>query len=333
MNTPSLKSTGFGSSSRAVQSSARANVGEGDWLLQTAKWVTRTNKGETARESLFKDIRVLSARATEEVGAADPVGDADGPSKANKKLALALAYAKCSAAAKVNEGARKAMEALVDKVKGKAGVGIQGSGQNRKISYKNLQISVIEGPKHPEMSVSFSGGMDNAETADDQFGEFVGILHGAGGTLGEEDERRTVNLGDTAIGLPVERPFTGGMRFKILEPSEAGRERTVVLDSECMDALNTVLSGEVVGGNGFVQMRQLFQPKWNAYTQYKSAFEGAGEGAARHRETERRAAFAPNELARLIEFLQQRLKMNISPHTTVFSTTASGFSAAPEPHD
>jgi hypothetical protein len=25
--------------------------------------------------------------------------------------------------------------------------------------------------------------------------------------------------------------------------------------------------------------------------------------------------------------------MNISPHTTVFSTTASGFSAAPEPHD
>ncbi|MDR2435945.1 MAG: hypothetical protein LBD33_01360, partial [Puniceicoccales bacterium] len=119
----------------------------------------------------------------------------------------------------------------------------------------------------------------------------------------------------------------------IPEPSEAGRERAVVLGSGCMDALNTMLSGEVADDDGFVQMQQLFRPKWTAYTQYKSAFEGAGEGAARHRETERRAAFAPSELARLIEFLQQRLKMNISPHTTVFSTTASGFSAAPEPHD
>ena len=281
--------------------------------------MTRTGGRDVARESPFGGIRNLAARAVE----TESVGNTDEPSEAGKKLVFALDYAKCAAEAKVDESARMAMNALVNKVKGKGDIKIQESGEARKITYKGLRISVIKGPGgHPEMAVSFPEGMSRT-AADECFEEFVGIL----GSLGEdavknEGERRTLTLEGTTIGLPVKNPFTGGVRFKILEPSGVNKEPMVVLDSECMDAINAVIGEEQTGTGmavNFDGMRpEFFQSKYEAYQKYKKAAEQMGEREV-DRNAERKAAFPLDELARLIEFLQQRLKVNISPTATVFS--------------
>jgi hypothetical protein len=314
----------------------------GDWSLQAARWVTRAGGGEPSRASPFKDIRSLADRAAEISGTA-ALGDAGPPSKADKKLVSALDYAKCSAVAEVGEIARRAMEMLARRVQGRPNVKIQGSGQAVKILYKDLQISVIKGPivGRPEVSVSFFRGIEHVADADGQLEEFVRILSGLGTNVERnEDGRRTLTLGGAVIGLPVRNPFTGGVRFRILEPSGAGGQRSVMLDSECMDALNTVLQGEERTGFGTAvvdddspldQMQRLFRPKYAAYGEYRRvAAERRPDSREVNRENERRAAFTAAELVRLIEFLQQRLKVNISPTTTVFAV-ASGLPAVLEP--
>jgi hypothetical protein len=93
--------------------------------------------GETHRESPFKDIKSLANRAAE-VDEPATVGDAGEPSEADKKLVSALAYARCSAAAEVDENARRAMGALEGRMRGEHSVTTQGSGQTMKILYRGL---------------------------------------------------------------------------------------------------------------------------------------------------------------------------------------------------
>jgi hypothetical protein len=54
----------------------------------------------------------------------------------------------------------------------------------------------------------------------------------------EAGEQRTLSLDDIVIGPPIESPFIGGVRFRILEPNEMGGECSVILDSSGMTALN-----------------------------------------------------------------------------------------------
>jgi hypothetical protein len=109
------------------------------------------------------------------------------------------------------------MGALANAVKGKTGAKIQRNNTTTKITSKNLQILLIKGPigGRPEMSVSFSGGIAQVADADENFEEFMGILNslGTGGdAIKDEGGRRTLTLAGKVIGLPVENPFTGGIR-------------------------------------------------------------------------------------------------------------------------
>jgi hypothetical protein len=176
------------------------------------------------------------------------------------------------------------------------------------------------------MSVSFSERMYRPD-ADKCFEEFVEILNDPGGNVEDvedvEDGLRTLKLDGTTIGLPVKNPFAGGVRFKILEPNGANKKTMVVLDSECMDAINEVLKNGLRGAGTVVSLEGIrsdfFSSKYDAYQKYKKAAGWTGEGEI-DRGAERLAAFTLTELAKLIEFLQQRFKVNISPTSTIFNT-------------
>lgn len=108
-----------------------------------------------------------------------------------------------------------------------------------KISYEQLQISLIKGPNsQTEMSVSFPGTIDQAEEADEQLENFVAFVSKDIGTLreGEKKGRRVLQIGDERIGLPDKHVFTKGIRFKVLGTG-GGAEPRIVLDKDLMDTI------------------------------------------------------------------------------------------------
>jgi hypothetical protein len=305
-----------------VEQAGGATLERGDWSLRTAKWVTRAD--DMGHTSPFEDIAPLASRTA----ATEAPADASDAPQDQKGVALAFALncARCSINKEVDGQTQNATVKLAGKLRGKDNIKIEGTGADTKISYKDLQISIIKGPTAlPEMSVSFPGPVEKMEEANALFVEFERIL----GNI-NDDGRRTLDLGDgITIGLPVKDPFTNGVRFRVLA------DRRVILDSDCMEALNGALNpggADDAKDGDLGAIWKIFQPKYAAYTDYREKL-GKDEAKDRSKE-ERKAAFTLDELDRLIKFLQQRLKMEISSPIVVINRPpmqTSDASTEPEP--
>jgi hypothetical protein len=253
-------------------------VQDDDWRVQTAKWVTRSD-GAPDHVSPFASVRELQDRAAGFNGEEEPTCEdtktseagteekfSAGLERAHKTLAKnteaydplisALQYAKCSVMHNVNQGTTIQFAAAL-LGHGDPDILVTANGEPLKsenigqldligmdtiqVTYKQLKISIIDGPDgNPEMSVLFHGSVEQASVAEEQLEEFIERLRSTPSAVKKTGERRFLQLGDSVIiGLPNEGVFTQGVRFKLLETA-AENEPKLVLDSDCMDAINDV---------------------------------------------------------------------------------------------
>jgi hypothetical protein len=253
-----------------------------------------------------------------DAGGAASAGDV--PVIDGEKVASALEYVKCSLAPKPADGAQARLIEFLNGLGGREGLKIEG----QKISYRSLQLSVIEGPRGPEVSASYFGPTGSLTVADQQLEEFVGLFGGGDVLRTGEDGRRTLNLGGTVIGLPMEGVFTGGVRFKILE-SAGGQKKSVVLGRPCAEGIKSVAESSPLVRSYIVT--DTVSKKFRAYDRYVAEVlkvddaSGAREVLERG---ERDAALTDGELAHLIELLRNKGNpMNISPMTRSSSADAA----------
>ncbi|MDR0715522.1 MAG: hypothetical protein LBF25_01940, partial [Puniceicoccales bacterium] len=286
------------SSPKSVSNLQPTFIGGEDPFVRTTKWVLHTGAADQDWKSKTTKTLFSKTSISERDAAVDNPTTSDDLDP--ERIASALEQVKCSLAPKPDAGA---MDALLNFLKRLEPHPDDLRIDGKKISYKNLQISVMSGPNGPEVSISYSGSIDNPEQADRQLEDFVGLLRGRD-EFKDEAVRRTLTIGETVIGLPMKNVFTQGIRYKVLEHRG---EKRVILGQPCVDGLRNVADGNGTM-KSFIDSGTKKIIAYNSYVETISKEKFSNETVGNLAKDERKAALTGGELEHLITLLRNKGK-------------------------